>query len=190
MQAQQRRTVDEDGEGPDALGLQAAHQLLDVQLLRDDMLAIEQHRHRRCCRVLHRPAAAVPLQVLRRGFEETLVVRVQAACQATQRNCHALVNLTGDALPNWHQQECKFAVETLRIIAMEKVSLVHMMFSQRPQLSQEGQKCGIHYGKDSTRWRGAACRCCRRCTGDIASGFQKTQEATGAFSNMRHRQSL
>ena len=45
-------TVDEDRQGPDAMRLQAPHKLSDVGLLGDDVLAIDQHRHRWGGRVL------------------------------------------------------------------------------------------------------------------------------------------
>lgn len=75
--------VDEDGHWPHAVGLEAAHQLCNVPLLRDHVLAVQQHRHRGCVGVARQSAVPrIPLQVLGRRREVAVVVRVQAACTA------------------------------------------------------------------------------------------------------------
>lgn len=78
--------VDEDWHRPHAILLEAAHQLRDVALLRDDMLPVEQDGHSgRICPVPQRPKLGIPGQVLRGRAKVPIIVRVQTAYTATMR---------------------------------------------------------------------------------------------------------
>ena len=76
--------IDEDGDGKDTLGLQAANKLVDVGLLSDDVLAVQQQGSNRSLRALECAVLLVPSHVGRRRGEVAPVVWMQAACRTHQ----------------------------------------------------------------------------------------------------------
>lgn len=87
--------VDEGWHGDDTLALKAAHELRNVSLLGNDVLAVEQHRHGGRARpVPERPVLPVPRQVMCWRGKVAVIVRMQAPCTSQQSLLYHFVSNT------------------------------------------------------------------------------------------------
>lgn len=74
--------VDEYGDGQHSIRLHRLNQLRNVRLLRDDVLAVQQHAHSGHITALPQgPVLLIPCQVLVRGPKIPIVLWMQASCR-------------------------------------------------------------------------------------------------------------